>query len=247
VRKAAGEAAARARAAGGEAVRVKGPAEAPIAVIRGLHRWQVWLAGIRSDRARGGGAGGPRRHRRRACGWWSTVRPAERALIAAMLASEPIDEDIWTTRWPPSWRTRAGRRRRAVGAPARSGGLSAGGVRLVAGPPVCQRRHRAAVDRRRRPGEILLPGRRAVWCWPAAAATEDRLGEFLVRQGRLSAQTARDRALAGRAPAGATAGAWSPSATGGWRGRSCLPSLRAPPGTSWWISAVGRDGRVCWA
>jgi primosomal protein N' (replication factor Y) len=45
VRQAAGQAAARARAAGGEAVRVKGPAEAPIAVIRGLHRWQVWLAG----------------------------------------------------------------------------------------------------------------------------------------------------------------------------------------------------------
>ena len=49
VRQAAGQAAARARAAGGEAVRVRGPAEAPIAVLRGQHRWQVWLAG--TDRA----------------------------------------------------------------------------------------------------------------------------------------------------------------------------------------------------
>jgi primosomal protein N' (replication factor Y) (superfamily II helicase) len=49
VRQAATQAAARARAAGGEAVRVKGPAEAPIAVLRNQHRWQVWLAG--TDRA----------------------------------------------------------------------------------------------------------------------------------------------------------------------------------------------------
>jgi primosomal protein N' (replication factor Y) (superfamily II helicase) len=63
VRQAAGQAAARARKAGGEAVRVRGPAEAPIAVLRGQHRWQVWLAG--TDRtalaasARAAAAGAP--------------------------------------------------------------------------------------------------------------------------------------------------------------------------------------------
>jgi primosomal protein N' (replication factor Y) len=35
----------RARATGGSVVRVKGPAEAPIALLRGQVRWQVWLAG----------------------------------------------------------------------------------------------------------------------------------------------------------------------------------------------------------
>lgn len=49
VRAAAGEAAARARQAGGGAVRILGPAEAPIARLRGRARWQVWLAG--EDRA----------------------------------------------------------------------------------------------------------------------------------------------------------------------------------------------------
>jgi primosomal protein N' (replication factor Y) len=49
VRRAAAEAASRARAAGGASVRVKGPAEAPIPILRGQTRWQVWLAG--NDRA----------------------------------------------------------------------------------------------------------------------------------------------------------------------------------------------------
>ncbi len=41
---AAGDAAARARDAGGAGVRVLGPAEAPIKRLRGRARWQVWLA-----------------------------------------------------------------------------------------------------------------------------------------------------------------------------------------------------------
>jgi primosomal protein N' (replication factor Y) len=45
VRAAATEAAARARAVGGAVVRVLGPAEAPIARLRGRTRWQVWLSG----------------------------------------------------------------------------------------------------------------------------------------------------------------------------------------------------------
>jgi primosomal protein N' (replication factor Y) len=45
VRTAAGDAAAKARAVGGTAVRVLGPAEAPIARLRGRTRWQVWLSG----------------------------------------------------------------------------------------------------------------------------------------------------------------------------------------------------------
>jgi primosomal protein N' (replication factor Y) len=49
VRAAATDAAARARAAAGPAVRVQGPAEAPIARLRGRTRWQVWLSG--GDRA----------------------------------------------------------------------------------------------------------------------------------------------------------------------------------------------------
>ncbi len=48
VRQAAGDAAARARAVGGD-VRVLGPAEAPIPRLRGRTRWQVWLAS--GDRA----------------------------------------------------------------------------------------------------------------------------------------------------------------------------------------------------
>jgi primosomal protein N' (replication factor Y) len=44
VRAAAVEVAARAREAGGADVRVLGPAEAPIARLRGRVRWQVWLA-----------------------------------------------------------------------------------------------------------------------------------------------------------------------------------------------------------
>src|SRR6185436_9903388 len=45
VRAAAAEAAARARAVAGTAVRVLGPAEAPIARLRGRTRWQIWLSG----------------------------------------------------------------------------------------------------------------------------------------------------------------------------------------------------------
>jgi primosomal protein N' (replication factor Y) len=49
VRVAAAQAAAQAQAEGGAAVRVLGPAEAPIARLRGRTRWQVWLAS--TDRA----------------------------------------------------------------------------------------------------------------------------------------------------------------------------------------------------
>jgi primosomal protein N' (replication factor Y) len=45
VRAAAAEAAARARAVAGTSVRVLGPAEAPIARLRGRTRWQIWLSG----------------------------------------------------------------------------------------------------------------------------------------------------------------------------------------------------------
>ena len=45
VRAAATDAAARARAQGGAAVQVLGPAEAPIARLRGRSRYQIWLAG----------------------------------------------------------------------------------------------------------------------------------------------------------------------------------------------------------
>jgi primosomal protein N' (replication factor Y) len=45
VRAAATDAAARARAVAGTGVRVLGPAEAPIARLRGRTRWQVWLSG----------------------------------------------------------------------------------------------------------------------------------------------------------------------------------------------------------
>jgi primosomal protein N' (replication factor Y) len=44
VEKVANDAAERARAAGGDAVRILGPAEAPIPRLRGRVRWQVWLA-----------------------------------------------------------------------------------------------------------------------------------------------------------------------------------------------------------
>jgi primosomal protein N' (replication factor Y) (superfamily II helicase) len=46
VRRAATLAAERARAAGAAAVRVMGPAEAPIPFLRGMVRWQVWLASL---------------------------------------------------------------------------------------------------------------------------------------------------------------------------------------------------------
>ena len=49
VREAAAEAATRARAAAAPGVRILGPAEAPIARLRGRTRWQVWLSG--PDRA----------------------------------------------------------------------------------------------------------------------------------------------------------------------------------------------------
>ncbi len=49
VRRAAGAVAERAFSAAPPTVRVKGPAEAPIAFLRGQTRWQVWLAG--TDRA----------------------------------------------------------------------------------------------------------------------------------------------------------------------------------------------------
>jgi primosomal protein N' (replication factor Y) len=49
VRAAAAEAAARARAVAATGVRVLGPAEAPIARLRGRTRWQIWLSG--PDRA----------------------------------------------------------------------------------------------------------------------------------------------------------------------------------------------------
>src|SRR2546423_13223590 len=49
VRAVATEAAARARAVAGADVRVLGPAEAPIARLRGRTRWQVWLSA--ADRA----------------------------------------------------------------------------------------------------------------------------------------------------------------------------------------------------
>jgi primosomal protein N' (replication factor Y) len=45
VRAVATEAAARARAVAGTTVRVLGPAEAPIARLRGRTRWQIWLSG----------------------------------------------------------------------------------------------------------------------------------------------------------------------------------------------------------
>jgi primosomal protein N' (replication factor Y) len=45
VRAAATDAASRARAAAGTAVQVLGPAEAPLARLRGRSRWQVWLSG----------------------------------------------------------------------------------------------------------------------------------------------------------------------------------------------------------
>jgi primosomal protein N' (replication factor Y) (superfamily II helicase) len=45
VKQAAADAAAAAHAAGGAAVRVRGPAEAPIARVRGRCRYQVWLSG----------------------------------------------------------------------------------------------------------------------------------------------------------------------------------------------------------
>jgi primosomal protein N' (replication factor Y) len=48
VRVAAADAAAKARGAG-PGVRVLGPAEAPIARLRGRARWQIWLSG--TDRA----------------------------------------------------------------------------------------------------------------------------------------------------------------------------------------------------
>jgi primosomal protein N' (replication factor Y) len=44
VKQAAADAAAAAQAAGGTAVRVRGPAEAPIARVRGRYRYQVWLS-----------------------------------------------------------------------------------------------------------------------------------------------------------------------------------------------------------
>jgi primosomal protein N' (replication factor Y) len=44
VQQVAQQAAGRARAAGGDAVRVRGPAEAPIPRIKGRVRWQVWLS-----------------------------------------------------------------------------------------------------------------------------------------------------------------------------------------------------------
>jgi primosomal protein N' (replication factor Y) len=50
VRAAATEAAARARAQGGTAVQVLGPAEAPIARLRGRSRYQIWLRG--TDRSK---------------------------------------------------------------------------------------------------------------------------------------------------------------------------------------------------
>ncbi len=49
VREVAADAAARAREYGGDRLRVLGPAEAPIPLLRGRTRWQVWLAG--ADRA----------------------------------------------------------------------------------------------------------------------------------------------------------------------------------------------------
>jgi primosomal protein N' (replication factor Y) (superfamily II helicase) len=45
-REAATTAAEAARAAGGEAVRVRGPAEAPLGRLRGRARWQVWLSSL---------------------------------------------------------------------------------------------------------------------------------------------------------------------------------------------------------
>jgi primosomal protein N' (replication factor Y) len=50
VRAAATDAAARARAQGGSAVQVLGPAEAPIARLRGRSRYQIWLRG--TDRSK---------------------------------------------------------------------------------------------------------------------------------------------------------------------------------------------------
>ena len=71
-----------ARAAGGPAVPVRGPAEAPLGRLRGRTRWQVWLssheraplaAAARAARPRGETGRRPAPLRRR--------RPAERALI----------------------------------------------------------------------------------------------------------------------------------------------------------------------
>jgi primosomal protein N' len=66
VRDAAGRAAEAARSAAaraGVAVTVRGPAEAPLAMLRGRVRWQVWLAAhdrlalLRAARAAGDAAG----------------------------------------------------------------------------------------------------------------------------------------------------------------------------------------------
>ncbi len=169
VRQAAGQAAARARAAGGEAGAGQGTG-------RGSHRRDPGpapLAGVagrdRPDRAGRGGAGGRGGQRRRACGWWSTsTRRACFDRSDARLGHRRGSERH------PGCRAggcRAGRRRRAVGTPAPFGQPERRGVRLVAGPPVYRRRHRAAVDRRRRPGEDPSFWTAGGWCWPAAAAT----------------------------------------------------------------------------